>query len=91
MTQKKEFNTKRYCMFDNKISLFTSYGIMLLGKPKRYAQGVYDGMYLFICKYAEHYNDCQLGAIMLHGVFICMVLLPQWTILFPHIVNTECI
>jgi len=59
LRQKKEFSTKHDCMFNHKINLFASYGSMLLGKPRRYAQDVYDRMHLFICKHTEHYNDCQ--------------------------------
>jgi hypothetical protein len=59
MRQKKELRTKHDCMFNNKIGLFVSIGIILLGKPSRYDQDVYNNMYLFICVHTEHYNGCQ--------------------------------
>jgi len=63
---------------------------MLLGKPRRYAQDVYDSMRL-LASTQSIIMIVNIGAIMLHGVFMRFVLLSQWTILFSHIVNTECI
>ena len=91
MRQKKEFSTKHDCMLNHKTSLFMSYGIMLLGKPRRYAQDVYDRC---ICLFASTQSIIMIvniSALMLHGVFMYFVLLSQWTILLSHIVNTEYI
>jgi hypothetical protein len=91
MRQKKEFSTKHDCMFNNKISIFTSCGFMLLGSEGGMSKMC---MRACVCLFANTQSIIMIvniGAIMLHGVFMRFVLLSQWTILFSHMVNTECI
>jgi hypothetical protein len=83
--EERVYSTKHDCIFDSKISLFTSYGCMLLGKPRRHVQDVYDSMRLFICKHTEHYNDCQHWPNnVAWSIYAFCIIIPMDNIVFPY-------